>query len=76
MGYISLSGLQPTARRMQVASDYILTQIVFFFNSKRLFFYFFHNLSKNAHMNLYVFNITLYCFSIDIFITSFLQSVL
>ena len=40
MGYISLSGLQPTARRMQVASDYILTQIVLFFNSKRLFFIF------------------------------------
>ena len=45
MGYIftyhlSLSGLQPAARRMQVASDYILTQIAPFFNSKRLFFIF------------------------------------
>ena len=61
---------------MQVASDYILTQIVLFFNSKRLFFIFFHNLSKNANMNLYVFNIILYCFSINIFITPFSQSVL
>lgn len=40
MGIISLSGLQPADRLMQIASDYILTQIVFFFNSKRLFFIF------------------------------------